>query len=525
MDAERDPVPYDGPGARREPGQVPTVAAVDLGSNSFHMVIARFVGYDLEVLDRLREPVRLAEGLDADRHLSPDSQARALACLEQFGQRLRPLDPRFLRAVGTNTFRRARDAAAFRAAAEAALGLPIEVLSGHEEARLIYLGVAQTSPFETRRRLVVDIGGGSTELIIGEGIESLVGFSQQLGCVSVTARHFPDGALKAERFRAAETAAALELRPIREALRKLGWVSCLGSSGTINAIAQILSARGWGGPLITREGLERLRDEMLAHGSTAALAAESPESEAVRPDRWAVLPGGLAVLMACFGSLRIESMRPSAGALRGGVLYDLIGRIHHRDARDRSIRRLVEQYHVDQEQSQRVESACHALLEAVAVPWGLEPERSRRLLSWAAALHEIGLAVAYSNYHRHGAYLVANGELPGFSAEGQALLAAMLRGQRRRLLREFFAGLPASWQDEGLRLCILLRLAVLLYRSRQPEPLPALRVKAGETSLALRFPSGWLRRHPLTRADLQRERDQLRTVGFTLTTGESPRAQ
>ncbi len=501
-------------------GSGPTVAAVDLGSNSFHMVIARWLGHDLQVLDRLREPVRLAEGLDVDRHLSPDSQARALACLAQFGQRLRHLEPRYLRAVATNTFRLARGLGAFRAQAEAALGLPIEVLAGHEEARLIYLGVAQTSPFDARRRLVLDIGGGSTELIIGEGSDNRLGFSQQMGCVAYSHRYFPDGRLGRQGWRAAETAAALELRPIREALREAGWAACLGSSGTVLAIAQILAARGWGGPAITLDGLKRLRAELIAGGAVRALAATGPPSEAVSPDRWAVLPGGLAILIACFKSLRIESMSASSGALREGVLYDLLGRIQQLDARDRSVQRLVAQYHVDGSQAARVARAAHALLAEVSAAWNLDLEQGRRLLGWAAALHEIGLAVAYTGYQHHGAYLVANSELPGFSADEQALLAALVRSHRRRLLADALRALPGGRGELGLRLCVLLRLAVLLFRSRQPEPLPVLHVQADRATLRIGFPAGWLHRHPLTRADLEREAAHLGRQGLTLEWGE-----
>lgn len=513
----------EGPRPGAEPsvlGSGATVAAVDLGSNSFHMVIARWLGHDLQVLDRLRDPVRLAEGLDAQRHLSAAAQARALASLAQFGQRLRHLEPRYLRAVATNTFRRARGLDRFRADAEAALGLPIEVLAGHEEARLIYLGVAQTSPFAAGQRLVIDIGGGSTELIIGEGSESRLAFSQQMGCFGYSHRYFPDGRLSRHGWRAAETAAALELRPIREALREAGWAACLGSSGTVLAIAQILAARGWGGSDITLEGLKRLRAELIAGGAARALALTGPAGEAVSADRWAVLPGGLAILIACFKSLRIESMQASSGALREGVLYDLIGRIQQQDARDRSVQRLVAQYHVDGNQATRVAHAAHRLLAEVTRAWDLDPEAGGRLLGWAAALHEIGLAVAYAGYQHHGAYLVANSELPGFSADEQALLAALVRSHRRGLLAASFRELPGGRGEPGLRLCLLLRLAVLLYRGRQPEPLPALHLQATGSTLRLAFPAGWLHRHPLTRADLAREAAHLARQGFALEWGE-----
>jgi len=490
------------------------MAAVDLGSNSFHMVIARWDGHDLQVIDKLREPVRLAEGLSADRRLSLPARERAIACLAQFGQRLRHLEARYVRAVGTNTFRLVRKPDVFRTEAETALGAPIEILDGHEEARLIYLGVAQTSPFLGDRRLLVDIGGGSTELIIGEGLDSRVGFSRQLGCVSFTRRFFANDRISREAFREAQTAAALELRPIRESLCDLGWSVCLGSSGTIGALGKILSERGWGGPEITLEGLKRLRRELVERGCVEGLMLEG-----IRNDRWAVLPGGLAVLIACFKNLKIETMRPAGGALREGVLYDLIGRLQHRDPRDRSVLRLKEQYRVDADQAERIEQAAHAFLAQVGESWDLPRGRSRRFLRWAAALHEIGLAVSYSDYHQHGSYLVANGELPGFSRDGQALLAALIRSHRRRLTLELFGEMPEGWGEMGLRLALLLRLAVLLHRSRQPEPLPELRLTATGRTLDLRFPAGWLDAHPLTHADLLREVDHLSQQGITLDFG------
>lgn len=496
----------------RTEGETPILAAVDLGSNSFHMVIARFVGHDLQVMDKLREPVRLAEGLDAERNLSDTAVDRAIVCLEQFAERIRHLEPRHIRAVGTNTFRRARRAEAFRARAEAALGAPIEILAGHEEARLIYLGVAQTSPPAAGRRLVVDIGGGSTELIIGNDLESELGFSRQLGCVSFTRQFFAAGEITQENFQAAQTAAALELRPIRESLRARGWTDCLGSSGTVIALGSMLSARGWGEDGITLAGLEALRGELVSRGRIAGW-----EPEGVRSDRWLVLPGGLAVLIACFKALRIEAMQPAPGALREGVLYDLIGRMGHRDARHRSIRRLVNLYHVDLEQAARVEAAAHQLLAGVQEGWALPADQSRRFLSWAATLHEIGLAVSYSDYHLHGAYLLANSELPGFSRDEQTLLAALVSNHRRRLRLELLAALPGGWGELGLRLSLILRLAVLLYRSRHPSNLPdSLGLSASDRTLRLSFPVDWQDAHPLTAADLRREADFLETQGILL---------
>ena len=501
------------PDATRE---AKTVAAVDLGSNSFHMVIARFFGEDLTILDRLREPVRLADGLGAGNRLSAEAQDRAIACLERFGQRLRGIPAAYVRAVGTNTLRLARSDREFRTKARAALGYPIEVISGQEEARLIYQGVTHTLARRRDQLLAVDIGGGSTEVMLGRDFELERAHSLFIGCVSFSRRFFPGGRIDRASFREAETAAALELRTVAAALRDADCPDAVGASGTVEAISDLLRENALGGPVITLPNLKKLRKLVIATGHTDRL-----ELPGLRADRRPVLPGGLAILLAVFKSLDLNSMELAPGALREGVLYDLLGRIRHQDVRDRAIRRFVERFRVDVAQAERVERTALRFLESAAVPEGLDADTARSLLSWAAWLHEIGLVVSYPGYHRHGAYLVANSDLPGFSRDEQAALAAVVRGHRRKLREEVFADVAPGLVDAAKKLCVLLRLAVLFHRTRGGRRSAEPRLQWSERKVQLEFPAGWAETHPLTRADLDQEARFLAEAGFTLTRSEA----
>jgi exopolyphosphatase/guanosine-5'-triphosphate,3'-diphosphate pyrophosphatase len=487
------------------------VGAVDLGSNSFHMVLARYLHHDIHVLDRLREPVRLAAGLGEDGRLSAEAQERAFECLRRFGDRLRHVPRDQVRAVGTNTFRKARNARAFRTEAERALGIPIEVISGQEEARLIYQGVSHLHPLEGRRRLVVDIGGGSTEIIVGREFEVLRSHSLYMGCVSYSQRYFPNGELKREFFRKAEVAAELDLSSVAASMRQLGWDVAAGASGTINAISELLSLNSLGGPGITLPSLKELRRAVLKAPRVAEM-----DLEGLKPDRAEVLPGGLAILIATFKALEVESLWPSPGALREGVLFDLVGRIEHQDVRERTVQTLVDRYHVDIAQAARVEQIAGKLCGSMADSWDIDRDFARKLLTWASLLHEIGLVVSHNGYHRHGAYLVANTDLPGFSADDQALLSVLVRVHRRKLSPGLFDELSPERARIALRLGVLMRLAVLLNRSRPRDPVPEPQVRWSSDGLRVTLDPNWLRDHPLTLADLEQEADYLRDVGIDL---------
>lgn len=494
------------------------IAAVDLGSNSFHIVVARARDERVAILDRLREMVRIASGLDEQGRLDEESQARALACLKRFGQRLRDMDARRVRVVGTSALRRAKNAEAFLAAAEVALGgHPVEVISGIEEARLIYLGVSHHSPSGPGATLVVDIGGGSTELIIGEGHEPKQLESLSVGCVDLSRRHFPDGRLTREAFDRARLDVKLELRSVREPFRRHGWARAFGSSGTIRTAAEISRALGLTDGGITRQSLEAIIDEMIA-----ARRVDDLDLPGLGAERKAVFPGGIAILVEVLESLGIERLEPSEGALREGLLYDMLGRLRHEDARERSVRGFERRFHVDEEQGARVKATVEALLSRVEREWRLDDERCRLLLQWAARLHEVGLDIAHSKYHLHGGYLLANADLPGFGRVEQQLLATLVKCHRRKVDLDAIAELPAAWREPALKMIVLLRLAVLLNRGRGPFELPPLRVAAGEDRLSLVFPAGWLEANPLTDADLEQERRWLDDAGFTLEVASGP---
>ena len=488
-----------------------TYGAVDLGSNSFHMFVVRVVNDELHILDRMRDRVRLAAGLDSNSHLTEEAQARALSSLERFGERLRDIPPQLVRAVGTNTLRRAHDATAFLRRSSEALGHQIEIISGLEEARLIYLGVSHSLPDSPERRLVVDIGGGSTECVVGERFEPIEAASLYMGCVGYSIRFFPEGQVSEENLARAETAARVELETIERKLKTLGWHKSFGSSGTIIAIEEILRASDWSSQGITRKGLRKLRKALLRAGNMKDLSLPG-----LKTDRAPVLPGGLAILNAVFESLEIEEMKSTTGALREGILYDLLGRIRHEDVRDRTIQRLVDQYHVDREQAARVERTGLDCLAQVADRWELSDPETHQLFVWATRLHEVGRAVSYSGYHKHGAYLVAHSDLPGFSTDDQLLLAALVGSHRRKLSLDPFKELRAVSPDQALRLCLLLRLAVLVNRGRSPRPLPLFKLEADKNKLMLTFPEDWLEEHPLARADLEEETGLLKKVDFQL---------
>ncbi|MGB8327977.1 MAG: exopolyphosphatase [Steroidobacteraceae bacterium] len=491
---------------------VPDVlAAVDLGSNSFHLVVARYTHGQLVVIDRLRETVRLGAGLEPDGRLSKEVATRALACLERFGQRLRDMQASSVRVVGTSALRTARRKQAFLERAREALGHPIEIISGIEEARLIYSGVAHTMPSEPGRRLVVDVGGGSTELIIGEGLNPLELESTGLGCVTLSERFFPEGRLSAKRLNRARMAARLELEPLQAAFRRRGWDQAAGSSGTIRAIGEALRELDPEARTLTPEGLER-----LVHALERLDNMDELKIAAVSAERRGVFPGGVVIVAEVFEVLGLESMRVVDGAMREGLLYDLLGRFTDEDARERTVRSMQKRYHVDLAQAERVEQTVSDFLDQVRKAWSLEDPLAELILRWAARLHEIGLDVSHSRYHRHGAYLLENADMSGFPREEQRLLACVVGNHRRRLELEGADELIPPWDRRALWLVVLLRLAVLLHRGRSDATGPAVTLRARARSLELDFPSRWIADHPLTAADLQGEIEHLRGEDFRL---------
>ncbi len=498
--------------SRRRADDPEVLAAVDLGSNSFHMVVARFSHGQLTVIDRLREMVRLASGLDQRQRLDADSQARALACLSRFGERLRDMQVERVRVVGTNTLRRARNTERFRQRASRLLGRPVEVISGIEEARLIYVGASHHLPLVDGTQLIVDIGGGSTEIVAGRGFEPELMESLHIGCVGLSERCFQGGRLSIRNFEQARLAARLELEPVRTRYLGLNARQVAGTSGTIRAAQAVLKALKLAPRGITLDGLERLIQLMVEADQVTNL--KLPE---LPVERAAVFPGGVAILAEIMASLQIERMVAAEGALREGLLYDMIGRLTNEDARVRSVRALAARYHVDTAQAERVEATALMLLGQVAESWGLDSETDAELLSWAARLHEVGLDIAHSHYQRHGAYLVENADLPGFPRDEQRVVACMVNAHRRRLQRETFKGLPRPWVRRAFRLAIVLRLAALFHRSRTIAALPTIRLRAQGRRVRLRLPATWLDGNPLTLAELDREQAYLGQAGVELT--------
>lgn len=484
--------------------QQPILAAVDLGSNSFRLQVARVEDNQLYMLDGMREPVRLAAGLTPEKYLDAAAQQRALTALGRFAERLRDLPREAVRAVGTNSLRVAKNAPDFLPQAEHALGFPIEVIAGREEARLIYLGVAHGLPQSKDNLLVMDIGGGSTEFIVGNGLTPIKLESLYMGSVSFSTRFFPDGRITKTSLKQAEIAACRELQIIVADYRGQ-WKHALGSSGTAKAIADLLELNGYSDGGITRDGLDRLRAHLLKAGDVNKL-----ELKGLRPDRIPVLAGGFAIMYAACTELGIDHMSPALGALREGVLYDLWGRFHDNDMRDVTVRQFMRRYHIDARQAERVSSLARLLAEQFL---GAEiDENALHTLNWAASLHELGISVAHSGYHKHTAYILANADMPGFSKKEQARLSVLALAQRGGL-EKLQGQLQAS---EDAALAMSLRLAVLLYRNRSDTGPPAVHGRFSGTKFHLSLPRDWLAQNTLTETALRDETRQWKSLGISM---------
>lgn len=485
-------------------------AAVDLGSNSFHMVIARLTEGRMQIIDRIKERVRLAEGMDEQRRMSPEAMARGLDCLALFAERLTNIKPDQIRIAGTYTLRRASNARDFVREAAKVLNHPIEIISGQEEARLIYQGVAHTQHIEGQV-LVVDIGGGSTELIIGEGFSPLALTSRKMGCVSFTQSFFGNGKLGEKAFNAAVLEAQHQLAPIINQYRKLGWQSCLGSSGSIRTVRDVLQGEEWTDGAITLAGLERLKEEMLKHKRVDQLKLAGLTEE-----RQGVFAAAVAILLGLFTSLPIERMEYSDGALREGLLYEFEERLQHHDIRERTALALSTHYRIDKRQATRVESCVLSLFDALSGPWEMPEEPYRAILGWAARLHEIGLAINYSGIHKHSAYILQNTDLPGFNQDDQALLAALVRFHRKGLKLSELPALPNHDEQTVLRCIRILRLAVAAHHRRQDNLLPEWNVQAAGDQLVVTLPLDWCDENKLLMQNLEKEHRYCHEQGWPL---------
>jgi exopolyphosphatase / guanosine-5'-triphosphate,3'-diphosphate pyrophosphatase len=488
-----------------------TLAAVDLGSNSFHLQIGRVVDGQIYPLDVLREVVRIGAGLTADKRIDRATQARALEALRRFRERLKGFPRHAVRAVGTNTLRVAKNAPAFLREAREALGFPIEVIAGREEARLIYVGVAHALPPAQHRRLVVDVGGGSTEFVIGTGYAPELTESLYMGCVSYSLRYFPEGRVDKGRMKRAELAARQELATMVRAYRAMGWKEAVGSSGTARSMESILVENGFTDEGLTREGLDRLRSLLIKHG-----AADPNKIAGLRSTRAPVLPGGLAIMVAALDELGVEQMRVSEAALRHGVLYDLLGRVKHQDMREATVVQFMRRYQLDAAQAERVRVLALAIYDALVAgrreELAREDDPDRLMLDWAARLAEIGLSIAHAAYHKHSAYVLSNADMPGFSRMEQQRLARIVLAHRGKLAKIQDSGLDGSdWW-----LVFALRLASTILRRRNDAKLPLLRVAGDEGGFQLELPRAWLDENPLTADALESEAHQWKAVGMKL---------
>jgi exopolyphosphatase/guanosine-5'-triphosphate,3'-diphosphate pyrophosphatase len=481
-----------------------TLAAVDLGSNSFHLLVGRIVDGQVYPLDSLREQNQLGAGLTADKRLDRGSQARALEVLARFRERLRGLPRDAVRAVGTNALRVAKNAPAFLREARETLGFPIEVIAGREEARLIYLGVAHALPPAEDKRLVVDIGGGSTELIVGQGLKPKLMESLYMGCVSSSLAHFPDGKIDKKRLKAAVLEARQELAVVAQRYRRAGWREAVGSSGSARSIEGILLENKWATHGITRDGLDRLWDLLLDAGR-----ADPDRIPGLKSARAQVLPGGFAIMYAIFEELDVEQMTVSEAALRHGVLYDLLGRVMHHDMREATAAQFMRRYHVDAAQAARVSELALRIHDQLVGKANGEDDADRKLLDWAARLAEVGLSIAHAQYHRHSAYVLSNADMPGFSRVEQQRLARIVLAHRGKLEKVREDGV----ENGDWNLVFALRLASTLLRRRRSVRLPAFRVLAGDARYSLELPKSWLARNALTAAALESESRQWDAVG------------
>ena len=488
------------------------VAAVDLGSNSFHMIVCSLTNGKLQTVDRLREMVRLADGLDKKDVLATDTQKRALACLERFGERIRDFPPDSVRAVGTNTLRNAKNAQQFLEKAEKALGHTIHIISGIEEARLIYLGVAHSVGSSADLKLVVDIGGGSTEYIVGKEDQPIKKESLTMGCVSMSNRFFAQGRLSKNAFNKAVLFAEQKLEPFQKKFHRKQWQQAIGSSGTLRSIDKVLQAKGWSNNGITMSGLENLVAHVKQCDHINELNLPDLDSQ-----RLPVFPGGVAIAYATFKALDIEQMSVADGALREGLVQDLLGRIYNHDIRSATVTALAQRYHTDQQHAARIKQTVKAMLDQLAPECCLHSNTEvAQFLAWAGELHEIGHDIAHSQYHKHSAYIIEHGDLAGFTKQDQLLLATVVRCHRRKFLRSRFQDLPAPWSRLAPLMTIVLRLAVVLRRNRQEFDLPPFKLAISGNRIDLRFASNWLSQSPLTHADLVQEAEYLKDAGFRL---------
>lgn len=495
--------------APERPDNQAYMAAVDLGSNSFHMVIARVVDGDIQLLHREKQKVQLAEGLNEQLVLSEEAIERGLTVLAQFADTLTPFAPQSVRVIATYTLRRARNSATFLRRAKAVFPFPIEVISGQEEARFIYQGVAHFEHF-SGRRLVLDIGGGSTEFAIGEGLQPLRLSSRNMGCVSYALQHFPQGRISEKRFNRAILQAEQELEPIVSSFKAAGWQQAVGTSGTVKTIRDIITSMGLSNNALELEHLLALKQHLIEQENSYQL-----DLPGLTDDRKLLICSGLAILIAAFQLLQIDQLIYIDAALREGVLYEMSDRLQHLDIREHSVASMQRRYDVDMAQAARVSDTALMLFSQVRSKWHLTDEDAM-LLGWAATLYEVGLHINSSGVQKHSAYILQSANLPGFNQEQQQLIATLVRFHRRKIRLEEMPAFSLYQLSQVVHLLVLLRLAVLLNQKRRDDFLPQFSVIADMQALQLDLSTDWLSKQSLLAADLLQEQKALKKIAFVL---------
>ncbi|MEJ2042219.1 MAG: exopolyphosphatase [Reinekea sp.] len=486
------------------------IAAIDLGSNSFHMILAKVSNGQISIIDRLKEPVRLGFGLNSDGQLDDLSQRRALECLERFNQRIKHLPDSSVRAVGTRTLRQAKNSHRFLIKAEKALGFDIQIVSGHEEARLVYQGVAFGLEDDHQTRLVIDIGGGSTEIIVGEDFQPKTMESLGLGCVSMTKRFFSDGKISKRILADADVYCHRKLEPFYSRFRRASWDRAIGCSGSIKSIASVLETMT-GHPAITPAGIDNILEEALK-----AKRIDNLNLPGLAHQRQAVFMGGLVVLRACMNALSLQQLEASPWALREGLLYDMLGYDNLSDMRERSVQELTRRFHSDQSHAEQTNKVAQKMLAQVNEHLKLDSPWSR-YLQWACWLQEVGLDINHDRFHLHGGYIVENSHLAGFGYDEQRRLAYLVRNHRKKPDWNQMQSLPEEEHFDFALVLHVFRLACVLTRARNDIDHTGWSLSFENDALHFRAPEVWWHSHPLVRNELQTELNNMKKSPFSLT--------
>ncbi|KMT64100.1 exopolyphosphatase [Catenovulum maritimum] len=489
------------------------VAALDIGSNSFHLIVARIIDGSLQVLHKVKQNVRLAQGLSDDDILDQEAMDRGLACLAQMRESLAAIPPENVRVVATYTLRKAINSRAFIKQAEAVFPFPIEIIPGKEEARLIYQGIANTVSDEGRK-LVIDIGGGSTELIIGDGFKPLKLTSRSMGCVSFTKNYFANGKITDRAFKKAIIAAKQELEDYSDDFKDLSWSSCHGTSGTIKAIREAIIQNNWSTEhKIELNHLYKLKSLLIEFGST-----ENVLIPGVSEQRNPVLAGGLSILIGVFELFEIKQLRYEDAALREGVLYETEVRFKHFDIRERTIESLTTRYQIDTAQVKRVARSADFIFQQIKHDWSLSP-KYHALLLWASKLVEIGLHIHSTAFHKHSAYILQYTDMPGFNQEEQAVLAFIVRYHRKKFKLDDSIEFSLFKKQHIIKITRILRVAAILNLRRRDDYLPSYKVSLEQDNLHIQFPEGFLDVETLLFADLETEQLMQSNSGYHFTFG------